>query len=193
MRTLPSHANILAEVGRYRTLERQRPDASGIAPAGPGQMSVWDFPRPPQVRDVGTEVRVLWAGETVARSSRAKMIVETSGAPVYMLPPANLRRDLLIETEHVTLCEWKGAAVHYHLVSGAQRAARAAFCYPDPLRDLGCGFEAIAGWFAFYPARVDACFVGKARATAQPGGYYAGWITPDITGPFKGDSGSEDW
>ncbi len=156
-------------------------------------MSVWNFPRPPDVRDVAHEVRVLWAGEIVARTQAAKMIVETAGAPVYMLPPDDVRCDLLVETDHVTLCEWKGAAVHYDLVSVDQRATHAAFCYPDPLRELGCGFEAIAGWFAFYPARVDGCFVGPARATPQPGGYYAGWSTPDITGPFKGEPGSERW
>ena len=193
MGSLPSHADILAKVGHYRTVERNRPADTDIVCPGPGQVSVWDFPRPPDVRDVTNEVCVEWAGELIARSNNARMIVETSGAPVYMLPPDDVRTDRLVATDHITLCEWKGAAVHYDLVSGMRRAHHAAFSYPDPLTDLGCGYETIAGWFAFYPARVDVCLVGGVRATAQPGGYYAGWITPDVTGPFKGCTESEGW
>ncbi len=97
--------------------------------------------------------------------------------------------DLLEPVEKVTVCEWKGLATHYDVVVGDRRALQAAWSYrePDP------GYEAIAGFVAFYPGRVDACFVDGERVRPQPGDYYGGWITDDVVGPFKGDPGSSHW
>jgi len=46
---------------------------------------------------------------------------------------------------------------------------------------------------AFYPALMDACFVGEELVRAQPGGFYGGWITNDVVGPFKGPPGTNAW
>ena len=105
---------------------------------------------------------------------------------------------MLAETDAVSVCEWKGAAVYYDAVhrdsaSGARRAEQAAFSYPDPLDDLGRGYARIAGWFGFYPGRVEACYVGEERVRPQPGGLYAGWVTKDIKGPVKGAPGTGHW
>ncbi|MEO0982905.1 MAG: DUF427 domain-containing protein [Pseudomonadota bacterium] len=188
---LPSHADILARVRRYREVARQRPSA--IEPPGPGQESVWDYPRPPRLERLNRTVSVAWRGETVAEGGDVARIVETSGAPVYYLPPDAVRTDLLQDADHVTLCEWKGAAVHYDLVLGDARSRHAVFAYPEPLTDLGQGYEAIAGWFAFYPSRVDECRLDGANVEPQPGGFYAGWVTPDLAGPIKGAPGTEGW
>jgi hypothetical protein len=40
---------------------------------------------------------------------------------------------------------------------------------------------------------MDACFVGDEQVTPQPGGFYGGWITRGVIGPFKGEAGSEGW
>jgi uncharacterized protein (DUF427 family) len=120
-------------------------------------------------------------------------MVETAGAPVYLFPPDDVRMDLLQANDHVTACEWKGAAVHFDLVMPDLQVRDAAFAYPDPLDDLGQGYGRIAGWIAFYPARVEACFVGDEQVRPQPGGYYAGWVTDAIKGPIKGDPGTEGW
>lgn len=190
---LPSHEEILRAVARYRSVGRGRPPAGAIEKPGPGQESVWDFPRPPEVQDVAARLRVEWQGETIADTQAGRRIVETAGAPVYYFPPQDVFQDFLVESGHVTFCEWKGAAVHYDLRAGEARSAQAAFAYPDPLRDLGRGYEQVAGWFGFYAQRVDRVFVGEEEASPQPGGYYAGWVTSALTGPIKGGPGSQGW
>ncbi len=190
-RRLPSHQQILSRVTRYRSVRTERP--LRIEQPGPGQESVWDFPRPPAVQPVDAALRVEWRGITVAETMRGMRIVETAGAPVYYFPPTDVRCDLLSETAHVTICEWKGAALHYDLRDGEVMSRNAAFAYPEPLTDLGQGYEQVAGWLGFYPNKVDAIFVHGERARPQPGGYYAGWVTDALTGPIKGEPGSEGW
>ena len=90
---------------------------------------------------------------------------------------------------HTTLCEWKGVASYWTLSVRGRESQAAAWCYPSPFD----GYEAIAGWFAFHAGRADACYVGSERVTPQPGGFYGGWITSNIVGPFKGEPGTERW
>ena len=80
-----------------------------------------------------------------------------------------------------SLCEWKGEAVDFDLVDGP---GSVAWCYPRVFPE----FAGIAGWFAFYPSRLE-CFVADERARPQPGGYYGGWLTEEIVGPVKGEPG----
>jgi hypothetical protein len=49
------------------------------------------------------------------------------------------------------------------------------------------------GYVAVYAGPMDACFVGTERATPQPGGFYGGWVTSRVAGPFKGVPGSAGW
>jgi uncharacterized protein (DUF427 family) len=98
-----------------------------------------------------------------------------------------------VKTEHWTICEWKGVAFAYDAVVQGRTVKDAAWSYPEPLTDLGMGYERIAGYFAFYAAKMDACYVGDERVTPQPGGYYGGWVTSNLTGPIKGEPGSENW
>ncbi len=85
-----------------------------------------------------------------------------------------------------TFCEWKGTASYLDAVVGGRRVERAAWTYRDPVP----GYEAISDAIAFYPAKVDACFVDEERVEAQPGDFYGGWITSDVVGPFKGADGT---
>lgn len=190
-RALPSHEDILANVGPYRGLRTNRP--SVIETPGPGQESVWDFPRPPAVQDVAVPLKVEWDGQVVAHTTKGVRIVETSGAPVYYFPPTDVELRLLVETDVLTICEWKGAAVYFDLRHDEEVSREAAFSYPQPLTDLGQGYERIAGWFGFYAQRVDRVFVGTEQARPQPGRFYAGWVTDALTGPIKGEPGSEGW
>jgi uncharacterized protein (DUF427 family) len=100
---------------------------------------------------------------------------------------------VLVKTDEWTICEWKGIAFAYDIVVDGVTVRSAAWSYPDPLTDLGAGYERIAEYFAFYAARVDACFVGDERVRPQGGGFYGGWITSNLTGPIKGDPGSGNW
>ncbi len=190
---LPDKDALLARVRPHRAHWSTSPRPAQIDTPGPGQESVWDFPRPPEVQEVPQRLRVVVAGETVADTTRGRRIVETAGAPVYYFPPEDVRTDLLREAGPTTVCEWKGAAVHYDLAVDGRTVRAAAFAYPEPLDDLGRGYATVAGWIGFYPAKVDECHVGDERATPQPGGYYAGWVTSALTGPIKGEPGSERW
>jgi uncharacterized protein (DUF427 family) len=156
---------------------------------GPGQESVWDYPRPPRIEDSSEHVRVIFGGETIAETRRAKRVLETSGPPTYYIPPEDVRRELLVPTPRTTICEWKGQAAYFTLRCGDAVAMEAAWSYPDP----NPAFAAIKDYLAFYPGRVDACYVDGERVQAQDGDFYGGWITRRIVGPFKGEPGSEGW
>jgi uncharacterized protein (DUF427 family) len=159
-----------------------------VAPSA-GQVSVWDFPRPPRIEPETRAVRVEHAGVEVARAAAALRVVETAGAPTYYLKETDVDRRLLVPSGTDSFCEWKGRAVHFDLHIGGEVAAEAAWSYPDPFPE----FEVIRGWLAFHPGRVAACWLGNAKVEAQAGGYYGGWVTPDLAGPIKGEAGSEAW
>lgn len=157
---------------------------------GPGQESVWDYPRPPRVEPVTERIRVVVDGIDVASSTGALRVIETAGAPVYYLPPADVRRNLLAPSRHASACEWKGAASYWTLMAPSGRVVpNAAWSYERPLP----GYEAITGYVAFYAWAVDEAWVGEERAEPQPGRFYGGWITSKVVGPFKGGPGSFGW
>jgi uncharacterized protein (DUF427 family) len=156
---------------------------------GPGQESVWAYPRPPRLEPVDRRIRIVFGGETLVDSGRAYRVLETSHPPVYYLPPGDVRQDMLMAAAGGSFCEWKGLARYFDVVAGSRRAARAAWQYPDPTP----AFAPILDFFAFYAGPMDACYVGGDQVRPQPGGFYGGWITPDIVGPFKGEPGTQGW
>lgn len=157
-------------------------------PTGPGEESVWDYPRPPRLEPERREVRVELAGEVVARSRRALRVCETAGPPTVYVPPEDVREGCLLPTPRRSHCEWKGTAHYFSLAVGERVVEDGAWSYPEPRS----GFEALAGWVAFYPGRVEG-FLGGEPVRPQPGRFYGGWITREIKGPFKGEPGSEGW
>jgi uncharacterized protein (DUF427 family) len=159
-----------------------------VAP-GPGQESVWDYPRPPRVEPVPERLRVVVDGEVVADTTCGQRVLETAGAPVYYFPRDDVRLDRLVVSPHGTFCEWKGAASYFSYEHGSRRIENVAWTYESP----SAGYEAIAGHLAFYAGRVDEAWVGDERATPQPGRFYGGWVTSRVVGPFKGEPGSEAW
>ena len=156
---------------------------------GPGQESVWDYPRPPRVEPSEALVVVELGGTTVARTSRSLRVLETSHPPTYYLPRAAFVPGVLRPTGGSSFCEWKGAASYLDLVAGGRTAARAAWTYPDP----SPGFEALRDHVALYPGLVDRCLVDGEVVEPQPGGFYGGWITSAVVGPFKGEPGTWGW
>jgi uncharacterized protein (DUF427 family) len=156
---------------------------------GPGQESVWDYPRPPRVEDSKHPVRVIFNGVVIADSKRAKRVLETSHPPTYYIPPDDVRLEYLEPAGRTTWCEWKGRARYYSVAVGDRVAKEAAWAYPDPAP----GYEGIEGHLAFYAQAMDACYVGDEKVQAQAGGFYGGWITKDIVGPFKGEPGTLGW
>ena len=152
---------------------------------GPGQESVWDYPRPPALVASDRHVVVRRAGTLVADTRRAFRVLETSHPPTWYVHPDDVAEGVLSPSPtSSTWCEWKGPAT-YHDVLGLTAAA---WSYDDPTP----GFVDLAGYLAFSPSRLE-CSVDGERAVPQDGGFYAGWITQDVVGPFKGGPGTLGW
>ena len=159
-----------------------------IAPQA-GQESVWDYPRPPRLESIAKHLVVVFGGTTIADTAHAYRVLETSHPPVYYLPPVDIEMKYLRPTARASFCEWKGAASFFTIEVGDKRVVDAAWAYANPVAD----FAAIKDYVAFYPGMMDACYVDGEPVTPQPGGFYGGWITRDIVGPFKGAQGTWGW
>jgi uncharacterized protein (DUF427 family) len=181
MAELPGWVRAARQHWRYRGGERP---PFAIEPA-PGERSVWDFPRPPVIEEVREEVRVRGAETVIGSTRHALRVLETASPPTYYLPATDADLRLLREDSDRSHCEWKGEAVYWNLaIPDEPPIPQVGWSYPDPYPD----FEALAGHLSFYPGRVE-CFVGSERVRPQPGGFYGGWITSDLVGPFKGEPG----
>ena len=165
-------------------MRHPRPD-----PVGPGQESVWDYPRPPRLERTSALLEVELGGAVVASTSAGWRVLETSHPPTYYLPRSAFLDGVLRPTAGATWCEWKGQATYFDLTAGAASAPRAAWTYPQPTP----GFEDIAGAVAVMAALVDECRVDGEVVTPQPGGFYGGWVTAAVAGPVKGVPGSAGW
>ncbi len=154
-----------------------------------GQESVWDYPRPPRLESSSRRVRVVFGGVTVAETRRAYRVLETSHPPTWYLPFEDILPGTLVAEEQTSFCEFKGRAVYWQLQAGGEVSRHAAWSYPKP----GPAFAAIRDYVAFYPSRMEACFVDEERVESQPGDFYGGWITSDVVGPFKGSPGTWGW
>ena len=156
---------------------------------GPGQESVWDYPRPPRLEDTSHHIEIEFAGELIAVTGRAKRVLETSHPPVYYIPPEDIRMNLLSAVPGSSFCEWKGEATYFDLEVGAKRVVKAAWCYRNPTGE----FKGIKNFLAFYPSKMDRCSVDDEIVAAQAGDFYGGWITSSVVGPFKGEPGTSYW
>jgi uncharacterized protein (DUF427 family) len=170
----------------WRWVGAERPPFA--APPGPGQESVWDYPRPPRLAPDARSVEVRLDGILLAATTRAVRVLETAAPPTFYLPPGDVDAERLLAAAGSSRCEWKGEARYWDLVVAEERLPRAAWSYPMPLP----GFEPIRDFLSFYPALLE-CLVDGVRAAPQPGRFYGGWVTPELVGPFKGAPGSESW
>lgn len=152
-----------------------------------GQESVWDYPRPPRIVADTRHVLVTQGGARLAESDRSLRVLETASPPTFYLPFASVDFSLLAEVSGSSWCEWKGAA-RYWALANARQERPVAWDYPKPR----ARFLRIRDHLSFYPGRVD-CFVDGQAVAPQAGGFYGGWITPEIVGPFKGDPGTGHW
>lgn len=151
--------------------------------------SVLDYPRPPALEPVPQQIRVRFNGEWIADTARAWRVLETYHPPVYYIPREDTRQDWLVRSTRTSFCEFKGSATYWSIRADGRVSRDAAWSYESPAP----GFEPIRGHLAFYPSRVDECWVGDERAQPQPGDFYGGWITSWITGPIKGAPGTLGW
>lgn len=150
---------------------------------------VRDYPRPPRLERASRRVRIAFGGAVIADTAEAWRVLETFHPPTYYLPRESFAPGVLAPADGSSFCEWKGRARYFDVSSNGAVAPRAAWSYPDPTP----AFADIADHVAVYAGPMDSCWVGEDRVTPQPGGFYGGWITPDITGPIKGGPGTAGW
>ena len=166
-----------------------RPD-----PVGLGQVSVWTFPRPPKLERVERKVVATLGRETILQATHAYRVLETSHPPTWYFARDDFREGSLraAASGGTSFCEWKGGARYVDILGGPDGdiiAARGGWTYPAPAD----AFDALKDRIALYAAAMDSVFVDGERVTPQPGGFYGGWITSEVTGPFKGIPGSMNW
>lgn len=150
---------------------------------------VWDYPRPPRLEPVPHRIRIVLGGETIADTVAAFRVLETTHPPSYYLPPDAFIPGALVARPRTSFCEWKGHARYWTVRGGGKTVEDAGWSYPDPTAD----FVAMRDHVAVYAGRMDSCFVGDERVAPQPGGFYGGWVTANLEGPFKGERGTEFW
>ncbi len=158
-------------------------------PPGPGQESVWDYPRPPRLERSTATIQVVLGGVTIAETNHSFRVLETASPPTYYLDPADFVPGVVQPATGESWCEWKGRASYVDLVAGGTVAPRAAWRYLQPTK----AYAPLAGWLAVYPSRVDRCLVDGEEVRPQDGDFYGGWITANIVGPFKGEAGTLGW
>jgi len=170
----------------WRYQGQERPPFADSPAAG--QESVWDYPRPPALDRSGRHVRVTLGRRLIADSVRTLRVLETASPPTVYIPPDDIRTDWLEPAGGVSVCEWKGTARYWSVVIDGRRVERCGWSYPEP-RDA---FAALAGHVCFYPSLLE-CWSDGERVRPQGGGFYGGWVTDEIAGPWKGGPGSGGW
>ncbi|MBN2365610.1 MAG: DUF427 domain-containing protein [Calditrichaeota bacterium] len=155
----------------------------------PGQESVWDYPRPPRLENFSGQIEIFFNKQLIVKTIKAKRVLETSHPPVYYIPPEDVRLEYLQISEHTSWCEWKGGARYYDIAVNDRKAEKVAWFYPDP----DPRYLDIKDYIAFYAGPMDACYINGEKVIPQPGGFYGGWITSNIVGPFKGKRGTLGW
>ena len=158
-------------------------------PPGAGQESVWDYPRPPRVEKSTAHVVVELGGQVIADTHVALRVLETSHPPVFYVPYADIADGVLDESARASYCEFKGEARYYDVSSGDRHEVNGAWYYPSPRSAYG----ALTDHVAFYPGRMDRCLVDGEDVRPQEGGFYGGWVTSSVVGPFKGGPGTFGW
>ena len=163
--------------------------------------SVWDYPRPPRVELVHNYIRIVHCGILLAETARSFRVLETSHPPVYYIPHANIAMHLLKPSPRpASLCEFKGLATYWSVdltldpllnlsESPCAVSLDAAWSYTQPARP----YTALRNHIAFYANRIDQCTLDGELVIPQPGEFYGGWITSQVTGPFKRPAASQRW
>ncbi|XOV82332.1 MAG: DUF427 domain-containing protein [bacterium] len=148
------------------------------------QESVWDYPRPPVIVPCHGHLTVHAGDVLIADTHNAVRVLETAGAPTVYIPPEDTNTALLEYGELTSICEWKGVAQTITAAGISDAGWRYTQMFP--------AFSSLYLWPSFYPGRLT-CRINGVLVQPQPGGYYGGWVTTNLTGPIKGVPGSQGW
>jgi uncharacterized protein (DUF427 family) len=108
---------------------QKRPDFA-IDPK-PGQESVWDYPRPPELSPDERWVEVFCGDRIIASSSKTYRVLETASPPCFYIPPTDVNQGVLKSAPGSSVCEWKGVAQYWSLSSDATQGI-VGWSYPTP-------------------------------------------------------------
>ncbi|MDJ1168060.1 DUF427 domain-containing protein [Roseofilum sp. BLCC_M154] len=158
-------------------------------PPKPGQESVWDYPRPAIWQDTNKHLKVICNGIVLAETTQGKRVLETSHPPTYYFPIEDVKTEYIIETPKKGFCEWKGIYQYYDVQIGDKYIKQAAWRCVETTPN----FTELQNYYSFWANVMDACYVDDEQVTPQEGDFYAGWITADVVGPFKGGPGTRGW
>lgn len=162
---------------------------AGRVEPGLGQESVWDYPRPPSLTPSTRRIEISLGGELVVDTTRSWRVCETSHPPVYYVHPDDFAPGTLSRGEAGSYCEFKGTATYWQVSGGGERRGDAGWSYEQPT----AAFTPMRGAIAVYPGRMDEVRLDGETVQPQAGGFYGGWITTDVVGPFKGEPGTRGW
>jgi len=156
-------------------------------PTNADQLSVWDFPRPPALKEVTQKLEVFYKNNCIAATVKGLAILETASPPTYYIPLQDIETTQLLAIPNKnSICEWKGKAQYWALQKKPDTSIAWSYKKPFP------PYESLKNHMAFYPQQFS-CFVDGEQVTPQPGAFYAGWITKNLAGPFKGEPGTAHW
>jgi uncharacterized protein (DUF427 family) len=97
-------------------------------------------------------VRVMFNGRTVADTTRALVLRETTYKPVFYIPRDDVDMAAFERSSHSTHCPYKGDASYFSIRVGDRLSENAIWSYEQPFPAMA----EIKEWLAFYPNRVDA-------------------------------------
>ena len=151
--------------------------------------NVWDYPRPAICERFTGILKVVVGERTIAQTQSGYRTLETSHPPTYYFPPQDVDQEFLEKNRHITHCEWKGKAQYFDYKYDRNLIENIAWTYTHPTEH----FQSISNFISFYASKAQACFVNDEQVIAQEGDFYGGWITRNLTGPFKGAVGTLGW
>src|SRR5436309_3454627 len=105
--------------------------------------------------DSQRQVRVVYAGVTIAKSTRVMRLQEFGHLPVYYFPLEDVRKDVLEKTDHHTHSPLKGKASYWSANVGGKIFKDIMWNYRETLP----ASSPIHGLFSFFNERVDAIYV----------------------------------
>ena len=151
--------------------------------------NVWNYPRPAIYQIHKGIIEVIVNNKTIAKTNKALRVIETSHPPTYYFPPEDVTMNLLNKNKNSSFCEWKGRANYVDLHLGKTKILNIGWFYNSPKRK----FQPIKDYISFYASKADKCIVNGELVKKQEGQFYGGWITKNLTGPFKGAKGTSFW
>jgi len=149
---------------------------------------IFVHPRDPYKRidvlDSSRSVQIVVGGKVVAETRRARFLFETRLPTRYYIPPEDVRMDLLVPSEKVTACPYKGKARYYSVKVDDKLFSDLVWSYPDPIPEC----PKIKGHLCFFNEHVDEILVDGVSVPRPLTPWSKDWkekaaTVPDVRGP----------